>query len=56
MSSEITKRIELGIVHVLFVDVVAYSKLWTNEQREFVDKLNQVARSSNEFQRAEAKP
>jgi adenylate cyclase len=54
MSSEIKQRIELEIVHVLFLDIVAYSKLRTNEQRELVEKLNQVVRSSNEFQKAEA--
>src|SRR5436853_713605 len=54
MSSDLKKRIELEIVHVLFLDIVGYSKLRTNEQRELVDKLNQVVRSSNEFQKAEA--
>src|SRR6266446_2536723 len=54
MSSEIKKKIELEIVHVLFVDIVGYSKLLTNEQHALVEKLNQVVRSSDEFQRAEA--
>src|SRR5947209_14469355 len=54
MSSDLKKRIELEIVHVLFVDIVGYSKLRTNEQRALVDELNQVVRSSNEFQKAEA--
>src|SRR5947209_1390562 len=54
MSSEIKNKIELEIVHVLFIDIVGYSKLRTNEQRASVDELNQVVRSSNEFQKAEA--
>lgn len=54
MSSEIKKRVELEIVHVLFLDIVGYSRLRTNEQRVAVDQLNQVVRSSDEFQRAEA--
>ncbi len=54
MSSEIKKRIELEIVHVLFLDIIGYSKRLTNEQRALVDQLNQVVRSSDEFKRAEA--
>src|SRR5437868_4737573 len=54
MSSEIKKKIELEIVHVLFIDVIGYSKLRTNEQRALVDELNRLVRSSNEFQKAEA--
>src|SRR5713101_6079914 len=53
MASGIKKKIELEIVHVLFVDIVGYSKLRTNEQRASVDKLNEIVRSSDEFQRAE---
>ncbi len=33
MSTEIKKKIELEIVHVLFVDIVRYSKLSINDQR-----------------------
>jgi class 3 adenylate cyclase len=54
MSTEIKKKIELEIVHVLFMDIVAYSKLLTNEQHALADQLNQVVRSSEEFQNAEA--
>jgi hypothetical protein len=28
MSTEINKQIELEIAHVLFIDIVGYSKLW----------------------------
>jgi adenylate cyclase len=54
MSSEIKKKIELEIVHVLFIDIVGYTKLLTNEQHALVDQLNQVVRGSDEFKRAEA--
>ncbi|MEY2600762.1 MAG: hypothetical protein QOJ36_81, partial [Verrucomicrobiota bacterium] len=54
MSADIKKKIELEIVHVLFIDIVGYSKLLTNEQRGLVDQLNQMVRSSDEFKRAEA--
>src|SRR5215212_4758893 len=49
-----TKEIKLEIVHVLFLDIVGYSKALTDEQQELVDRLNQVVRSSDEFQKAAA--
>jgi hypothetical protein len=33
MSAEIKKEIQLEIAHVLFIDIVGYSKLSINEQR-----------------------
>jgi hypothetical protein len=32
----------LEIAHVLFIDVVGYSKLLVNEQREVVEQLNRI--------------
>src|SRR5438552_910112 len=54
MSTEIKKKIELEIAHVLFIDIVGYSKLSMNEQRAAVDELNQTVRASDEFRKAEA--
>ena len=54
MSTEINKQIELEIAHVLFIDIVGYSKLSINEQRAAVDELNEVVRVSEQFQKAEA--
>ena len=54
MPTEIKKKIELEVVHVLFLDIVGYSKRLTNEQQTLIDQLNQVVRSSEEFQNAEA--
>src|SRR5881398_2762544 len=54
MSTEIKKEIQLEIAHVLFIDIVAYSKLSINEQRAAVDELNQVVRTSEQLQKAEA--
>src|SRR5438067_3303634 len=54
MPTEIKKKIELEVVHVLFLDIVGYSKQLTNEQQTLIDQLNQVVRSSEEFQSAEA--
>jgi hypothetical protein len=33
MSAEVKKEIELEIAHVLFTDIVGYSKLSINEQK-----------------------
>ena len=54
MSTEIKKEIQLEIAHVLFIDIVGYSKLSINQQRAAVDELTQVVRSSNKYQKAEA--
>ncbi len=54
MSSEINKQIELEIAHVLFIDIVGYSKLSSNEQRAVVDELSKIVRSSDQYQSAEA--
>src|SRR5437773_2491544 len=54
MSTEIRKEIQLEIGHVLFIDIVGYSKLSINEQHAAVEELNQVVRASEQFQRAEA--
>ena len=53
MSTEISKQIALEIAHVLFIDIVGYSKLSINEQRAAVDELNEVVRASDQFQKAE---
>ena len=54
MSTEIKKEIQLEIAHVLFVDIVGYSKLSINDQHAAVEELNQIGRASEQFQRAEA--
>ena len=55
MSTEAQKEIELEIAYVLFVDIVAYSKLVTSEQRRLLELLNQIVRQSEHFRSAEAK-
>ena len=54
MSTEIKKEIVLEIAHVLFIDIVGYSKLSINDQNAAVEELNQVVRGSEQFQKAEA--
>ena len=53
MSAEIKKEIQLEIAHVLFIDIVGYSKLSINEQRAAIAELNQAVRTSEQFQKAE---
>src|SRR6266478_3533953 len=54
MPAEVKKEIELEIAHVLFIDIVGYSKLSVNEQHAVVEELNQIVRASEQFQKAEA--
>ena len=42
MSAEVKKEIELELGHVLFIDIVGYSKLLISEQRR---SLRQIALS-----------
>jgi TolB-like protein/class 3 adenylate cyclase/Tfp pilus assembly protein PilF len=46
--------LQLEIAHLLFIDVVGYSKLLVNEQVELLQKLNQIVRSTECFRTAEA--
>src|SRR5256885_6540941 len=53
MAAEITKEIQLEIAHVLFTDIVGYSKLPIHQQRAVVERLNEIVRATDEFQAAE---
>lgn len=46
-------HLQLEIAHVLFIDIVGYSKLLINEQREVLHELNQIVRRTNAFCSAE---
>jgi TolB-like protein/class 3 adenylate cyclase/Tfp pilus assembly protein PilF len=54
MSTESKNEIQLEIAHVLFIDIVGYSKLSISDQHAAVEELNQIVRGSQQFQRAEA--
>src|SRR5947207_2462196 len=45
-------RLEIG--HVLFIDVVGYSKLLVKQQSELLSELNEVVSGTNEFQQADS--
>ena len=53
MAAEVKKDIQLEIAHVLFTDIVGYSKLPIHQQRAFVERLNEVVRATDEYQAAE---
>jgi TolB-like protein/class 3 adenylate cyclase len=54
MAAEVKKEIELEIAHVLFLDLVGYSKLSVNEQHAQVEELNEIVRLCEQFRKAEA--
>jgi len=45
-------RLEIG--HVLFIDIVGYSKLLVKQQSELLHELNEVVSGTNEFREAES--
>src|SRR5438309_5674116 len=51
MSSEADVKFEIG--HVLFIDIVGYSKLLIHEQLEYLEKLREVARATETFRMAQ---
>jgi TolB-like protein/class 3 adenylate cyclase/Tfp pilus assembly protein PilF len=54
MSADLQPDVQLEIGHVLFMDVVGYSKLLVNEQRELVEQLNQIVRNTEQVRMAKA--
>src|SRR5437667_7547524 len=54
MPSERSSDVKFEIGHVLFIDIVGYSKLLINEQSEQIQKLKQIVRGTQQFRLAEA--
>jgi TolB-like protein len=52
MPSEEQTRLQIG--HVLFIDIVGYSKLRVNEQSGLLRELNELVSGTREFREAEA--
>src|SRR5947208_13948005 len=52
MPSEADVKFEIG--HVLFIDIVGYSKLLIHEQTEQLQKLRQIGRATKQFRAAQA--
>src|SRR5215813_9355095 len=54
MADEQKSRVRLEIAHVLFIDIVGYSKLRTNEQSAQMEKLREIVRGTEQFRIADA--
>src|SRR5438552_3517129 len=54
MPAEVKQEIALEIAHVLFIDIVAYSKMAMDDQRAAIEKLNQIVQSTDEYRKAES--
>src|SRR4029077_5240137 len=54
MLPEPLSDVKFEIGHVLFIDIVGYSKLLITEQRDQIQKLKQIVRGTEQFRIAEA--
>src|SRR6266487_3723831 len=54
MPSESSSDVKFEIGHVLFIDILGYSKLLINEQSEQIQKLKEIVRGTEQFRLAEA--
>src|SRR6266513_814856 len=54
MPSEASSDVKFEIGHVLFIDIVGYSKLLINDQSEQIQKLREIVRGTEQFRLAEA--
>src|SRR5438445_6134233 len=54
MSAEMSRDLRLEIAHVLFIDIVGYSKLLHNQQSEVLREVNEVVRGTEQFRLAES--
>src|SRR6266496_173393 len=54
MASAASSGVKLEIGHVLFIDIVGYSKLLITEQREQLQTLKEIVRATEQFRIAEA--
>jgi TolB-like protein/Tfp pilus assembly protein PilF len=54
MTAELESDAQLEIGHVLFMDIVGFSKLLVDEQSDASHRLNQIVRNTEQFHTAEA--
>jgi hypothetical protein len=54
MLSESAPDVKFEIGHVLFIDIVGYSKLLITEQSDQIQKLKQIVRGTEQFGLTEA--
>src|SRR6059058_4831581 len=54
MPAEVDRAVELQLGHILFLDIVGYSKLLSDEQRRVFNLLGDIVRNTSQFRAAEA--
>ena len=54
MPTDSVSDLKFEIGHVLFIDIVGYSKLLIDEQRERIQELREIVRGTEQFRLAEA--
>src|SRR5207253_10848778 len=54
MDAESPSDFDLEIAHVLFMDIVGYSKGLIDQQRDLLNELNNIVRETQQFKSAEA--
>jgi TolB-like protein/Tfp pilus assembly protein PilF/class 3 adenylate cyclase len=54
MATHFQSDLQFEIGHVLFIDIVGYSKLLIDQQRERIRELKEIVRGTEQFRRAEA--
>ena len=54
MTAESSSDVKFEIGHVLLIDIVGYSKLLIHEQRERLQALNEIVRSTAQFRASDA--
>src|ERR1700740_3711191 len=54
MAAESSSELKFEIGHVLFIDIVGYSRLNIHEQSEQLETLKQIVRGTEQFRKAEA--
>ena len=54
MPSKSSSDVKFEIGHVLFIDIIGYSKLLITEQSEQIQKLKEIVRGTEQFRTAEA--
>jgi len=53
MASDVKKEIALEIGHVLFIDIVGYTRLLIQEQTAHLEQLRDIARATESFRTAQ---
>jgi len=54
MPGEEMTKLRLEIAHVLFIDIVGYSKLLINQQSELLRELNEIVSGTSQFREADS--